>query len=212
MANFSPVPILEGKYEITKSGILRNSKTKHVIKPVPNSNYRLHLHGKFVRFSRAFLLFNTFGGGGGFLPVPSFDYRYEISKKGVVRNAKTKKIIKSRKYCNIMIVCLRKNNGKTSFFSVNQLLWEVWGVIPERTSPSPVPVSLSKNAEHYYFPSMRKAAFFLSTKLFYSTHYIRTKFQARLSCIEGWNVRYKVPEERIMRHVSVINGDKDLRR
>lgn len=103
---FLPIPSLNGKYEIDKGGNVRNSKTKKLkVMKAGSTSYHLKIDKRSFWRCRTALLAEVFGNGS-YLPIHSLDCKYEINNHGTVRNAKTKKILKTSKssYHNIPVI------------------------------------------------------------------------------------------------------------
>ena len=150
-------------------------------------------------------------------PIPSLNYRYEVNERGYVRNARTKKRLKRYKYNkggSAYYVKLRKKaDGSVYDISVNQLLFEVHGKIPaESPFRRAQAVTLINGLERRYFPTIQKAAKFLSGRVNRCVSQIRHILAARKTELYGWSVIYHEKEKRIFRSTTLINGDKDLRR
>lgn len=146
-----------------------------------------------------------------YLPIPSAQNKYEIDTRGNVRNAHTKYVLKSSLQNQTPVVHLFID-GKSIARSVRQLLWEVHGIKPTRLHLSPIPVWLFKDGEILYFECMKKAALFLSMKLFYTVKTIVNVMIKRQPEFKGWKIKYCEEEKRIYRSTDQIIGSKYLRR
>ena len=117
-----------------------------------------------------------------FLPIPSLNNLYEIDKRGIVRNAKTKHIIQP--------VVSVKQDGKYISKSVNILLWEVHGIRRKDAYTKNIPVSVQKDNEVYYFESFRQCAKFLSKREKYCITTPLTYLRKRREVIFDWQINY----------------------
>jgi hypothetical protein len=99
---------------------------------------------------------------------------------------------------------------KAMSYSVNQLLWEVFGKVPKRTNKPAITVYLSKDGRNLYFPSIYKAASFLSENLFFTVDAMDKRLRKRQSEIFGWKIFYKEPEKRVIKpyHVKLVREYK----
>ena len=134
-----------------------------------------------------------------FEAIPSLNYKYEIDTRGNVRNAKTKKILKKivRRNKNIKSFTVRVIfNGRRKECSIQQLLWEVHGVVPK------------KGGEMLFFQSLNKAAIFLSERLHYTKQWILNHFTKRIKEFHGWQIFYHIQKKRIFRKVDLILESK----
>lgn len=125
-----------------------------------------------------------------YLPIPSANNRYEICKAGKVRNARTKKLLKPYKN-NVYTLYLKKKCRIKR--TQAQLLWEVHGRLP-KINIHPVPVTLRKDAQAFYFESKNKAAEFLRIHTNYSFDHMRTCLCEEYVLIAGWEVKYHIPK------------------
>lgn len=123
--------------------------------------------------------------------------KYEINKRGQVRNIKTGHILKpyTRKgRVEDKRICLRiEKDNSTRYFSQAGLLWLTHGIIPKRKTYSrlAVPVIVSHGNERYYFDSCNKAAQFLSRREHYAVITIGIHLSKRHEEIFGWRINYQ---------------------
>ncbi len=195
---FYPIPSLENKYEINKKGVVRNAKTKHILKPVSRSGkqFIFSLNGKQVSRNVEVLIAELFDKEGNYLPIPSLNGKYEINKYGIVRNSKTKKRLSPFKRGGESLVVSVKINGKDTHRSIPQLLWEVHGALPKKVwFLPPVAVTIQKGVEHYSFESIKKCAKFLSAKEYYSFSWVCHQLFKRKENIYGWKIFYQRQEQ-----------------
>lgn len=196
---FYPIPSLNGKYEINKKGVVRNAKTKRIIKEDDNC-YSFCINYKRTVISKRRLLAEVFEFGKKdkkFYPIPSLENKYEINEEGVVRNAKTKKRVVGKaneSFCFHL-------NGKRIWRMLQDLMWEVHGVLPQKSSvmKTPIPVQIQKYGEYHCFTSMRQCAKFLAPLIFYSERTIRFLLTKKPEELFGWKIFYKEPEKRIFK-------------
>lgn len=191
---FYPIPSLGGKYEIDENGVVRNAKSKRIHSIIGNS-YSLKKCSKSVTISKRRLMVEVFGNPDEFLPIPSLDGRYEVNKNGVVRNVKSKKIIKhtikqKRKVPLIYIEVTEKQRGGRS---LQQIMWEVWGQLPKNPSliDKAMSVQIQRYGEYYIFNSFRKCAAFLAQKSKYAFSTIKNFLNQRTDKIDEWQIFYK---------------------
>lgn len=123
-----------------------------------------------------------------FKPIPT-NTRYEINKRGEVRNANTKQILKPCHHGGRNVFGLYIGKGKSKTLTIHRLLFETFGEKPQKNS-FPIRVTLKKADAVYEFQSMWSAANFLSKHEYYSLHYFKNKMTNRESEILGWNIQY----------------------
>lgn len=193
---FCPIPSLNGKYEINKKGVVRNAKTKKILKQNKPNSYSLRFGNKQSTHSVARLLAEVFEDKEQYLPIPSLDYKYEISNRGIVRNVRTKRTL--RKFFSKFGTPFFSFKIKGSYTQRNlsQLLWEVHGILPKKISFLPsVEVTIQKGVKHYSFPSITKCAKYLAPIEQYSFSWIRCQLVERRKNIYGWKIFYREPEK-----------------
>lgn len=204
--DWQPIPSLGGKYEMNLRGEVRNAETKRVLKPNPKRKkvtaYQLKFNGKTLYKTKEVLLAETFGNGY-FSPIPSLDYMYEINPHGKIRNAKTKRLVKMFTRGNYDFSRLNIK-GKNYTGSVKKLLWEVYGIIPEKIPRQPVGVTLQKDNFGRFFQNAATAAKFLSPLVYLSVHTVAQYFYKRRKELYGWQVIYHEPEQRIFRDMGEL--------
>ena len=184
--NFLTIPDAPN-YEINSQLICRNKKTGHILK-VFDACYRLYLNGKkMIKRSPKTLRQQAVDAvaNSSFEPIPSLDYRYEIDRRGRVRNVHFKRIVAVK---NGSVKGLFK--GKCTSRAIKDLLWEAHGKILERRF-KPVPVTIENDFGLWNFDSIKTCAQFLAEKFFYSSSWIRSKFRDRPSEIFGYKVTYR---------------------
>ena len=122
---------------------------------------------------------------------------YEINNFGVVRNIKSKHVIKpwtpkDRKHDQQVYLRVERG-GKTKSFHVKGLLYLVHGNASNRHTHARVwlPVVVSKGNQVYYFETCRKAAKFLAPLTNYTAGSLATRFAARVNEIGGWKIVYQ---------------------
>lgn len=195
---FLPIPSLDNKYEIDKKGVVRNAKTKHIIKPRNGTSYYiLSINNNQIWRCREALMAEVFDSEENYLPVPSLNNKYEISRRGILRNAITKK----------RLILYKDSSGNSPFYSVRvngtythrylqQLMWEVHGVLPKVVTFRPaVSVTIQKSGEHFAFDSMTKCAKFLAYKEYYSFSWCNHQLQQHRKEIFGWHIFYRESEK-----------------
>lgn len=156
-------------YEITSRGVCRNKNTGQVLKLVNGSHgskyYSLHVTGQRTCIKRSPKLLRMQAvtatwAKEEFIPIPSLDYKYEISQHGIVRNAQTGRILKLK--LGGKCVNLRDGNGKYISRSVADMLWEAHGKIKARRFRKQ-PCSCENQHGKHFFPHMAACARFLLT-------------------------------------------------
>ena len=206
---FYPIPSLGGKYEIDEKGVVRNARTKRVKKLATGTSYHFWFNKADHWICHDALMAEVFDKPDDFLPIPSLDNKYEINQRGIVRNAKTKKKLTPyiQHKCKMVSLFFEE---KAKSYSVNQLLWEVFGKVPKRTNKPPITVYLSKDGRNLYFSSIYKAAIFLSENLFLTADAMDKRLRKRQSEIHGWKIFYREPDERVIKPYKVFlaRGDK----
>ena len=134
--NFLPIP--GTNYEINGKLVVRNSATKQVIRAWIRKGGRkpmIHLHrGNLPILKRTPETLRRIAVAAHvdvktFEPIHSVGGRYEINNRGVVRNSKTKLILKLHKNAYVLW-----NGEKYVRRTRSDLLWEVHGVLPSKLS------------------------------------------------------------------------------
>ena len=189
--NFLTIPDAPN-YEINSQLICRNKFTKQILTLkhydgrasyflcVKDKNYPIKRNPKTLRCQAVAAAQNDY-----FEPIPSLDYRYEIDRRGRVRNVHFKRIVAVK---NGSVKVLFK--GKCTSRAIKDLLWEAHGKILERRF-KPVPVTIENDFGLWNFDSIKTCAQFLAEKFFYSSSWIRSKFRDRQSEICGYKVTYR---------------------
>ena len=121
-----------------------------------------------------------------FFPIPATDGRYEISRDGIVRNAQTKYILKPINHA----YRLHLADGELLYRSKKQLLWEVFGITPQKFHMRS-PIILCKDNQQFSFPNKSAAAKFLAPKIFFATSTILNWFWRRKTSFCGWHIIYQ---------------------
>ena len=122
-----------------------------------------------------------------FQPIPSTDGKYEISIKGVVRNAHSKQILKRKGHGKCVNLWL--DGRKAIVRCVADLLWEVHGIIVKRRF-CPVPVSAENKHGKFFFSDMKSCARFLAGKIPYSFSKIYRLIFTRKPAVGEWTITY----------------------
>ena len=182
-------------YEINFQGEIRNKTTGNFLQS-NSPKVTLYNNGRCIFRSRKklcrilFAEISTYTLKKDWQPVPSLNCKYELNSDGVLRNAKTKRLLK-RYYPYAYAV---KINGKVVYLSVRSLLWEVHGIIRPST-PKAVPVTVYHNGQRHYFPTKKDTAKFLSSKIFLSVSTINSMLCNRKTDICGWRITYHLPDD-----------------
>lgn len=178
-------------YEINSELICRNKKTGKILKPrIPakytSKVYSLHHPDKPIIRSAATLRRQALSQFASlWVPVPSLDNLYETNRKGQLRHAKTKKILKPRKGAYHSTI-----GGKFFCTSSTQLKWEVFGILPNFSSRVHKPCFVSKDHCRFYFETQKEAIKFIADDTHYTPKYIEEFFLKRLTFIKGWYANY----------------------
>lgn len=188
--NFLPIPDAP-KYEVNSQFIVRNIKTKHVIKPDKFGWVHLYNTGikRAMTYSaecarrKAVAAANT---KTKWYTIPSAP-NYEMTKRGVVRHKVTKntpKLYERNRY----ELSLSKH-GQRVKRSISSLKHEVFGIVPT-TKQTRRPCTIERNGKILHFDTMRAAAKFLVQENSYSLSYFANHFSRRDKIICGWAVTY----------------------
>lgn len=188
--NFLPIPYAPN-YEVNSKFVVRNIKTKHIIKPDKYGGVRLYIDGKPMDCSaqkarRVAVAARFDNKNSTWTTIPSAP-NYEINKHGVVRHKVTKNFPKLDEHNRYdLSLGKRKSRAKRS---VNSLLHEVFGIVPT-TTQTRRPCTITRNGAIYHFDTMADAAKFLARENFYSLSYLREKFSKRVNELFGWKITY----------------------
>lgn len=203
-------------YEINKQLQVRNKRTKYMPKLYYNPTTNSYFHCLFTQNGKRINLTPQAAynqavaaalGEDGFMPIPNYCGRYEINKFGIVRNIKTKRILKQHK-CpggGIWYILLPTADRKkhTRRF-VDSLLAEVFG-IHNKHRQTHQPVILTKGDRRIFFESFATAARFLATQYFYQPGSLAARMKKRKPVIEDWQVTYLNEDNNsYMRHLNRI--------
>ena len=191
LENFLTIPDAP-KYEINSQLICRNKRTGKILKVYYTAGnkpyYFLYLEGNKSTHRRAKTLRRIAVAAvtlDTFAPIPSLGGRYEINRRGKVRNAKTKRILKLQNGREYRLVI----DGKLIWRSVSNLLWEVHGKIPERLCTR-VPCIAENATQKISFPNMSACAGFLAPKVFLGFNTVNCYLNRRKPTIYGWKITY----------------------
>lgn len=187
-------------YQINSKLVVRNKLTGKILTPRPikrkngvAATYYLHGYGVYICRTAESLLRQAKAAQGTFEPIPSLGGRYEINAKGVVRNARTKKVLKVD-HTRHHQASFYGEDGRKFARAIADLLWEVHGIIKPR-GLKPAPVLIDNGHQKFFFESKHAAAKFLAPKLHckwetiaYYMHHLRKPK------IGDWNVTYLTSE------------------
>lgn len=182
-------------YEINSELICRNRRTKKLLKIFRDSkNFRYYsLRRKDISYTikrsprtlrnqaEAAVKYSSFE------PLPSFNGTYEMNQYGILRNSKSKQIIKlnhSGKGYN-----LRTLAGEYTTVSTAALLWESHGIIRKRRF-RPCPCTIERDGQRFSFPHMNACARFLAPMVYFTAGYIAQHLNRRDPVVFGWQVTY----------------------
>lgn len=117
--------------------------------------------------------------------------KYEINRRGDVRNTKTGRILKPIAHGNDKRYSLIIGaNSRQKTFSQKNLLWLVHGIDPER-APHLLPVVISRNGESYSFDTCKQAAQFIADREYYAVCSVTNYFCKRREEVYGWRINYQ---------------------
>lgn len=116
-----------------------------------------------------------------FEPIPSLNNLYEINRRGVVRNAKTKRELQP------FIVFANPKTART----IASLLWEVHGIKPKGQNTRPISVSCTdQKGKTYNFDSCKECARFLAPKTHFPIKTLEDYMTKRKTEIGEWEIGY----------------------
>ena len=194
--NFLTIPVAPN-YEINSQLICRVKATGQVLKLQNDyKNFRYYSlrrpdkRGTIKRSPKALrqLAVEAANPKKTFSPIPSLDYRYEINMRGVVRNAKTKQVLKRKGHGKCIVV--HSGERKYTTRAIADLLWEVHGIIKKRRF-RPVPCSAENHCGKFFFPNLKACARFLAPKLHFSVGWVQQILTRRAASFCGWQFSYK---------------------
>ena len=112
-----------------------------------------------------------------FFPIPSFNYKYEINRRGQIRHVKRKVLLKTK--------FIKAYGGQSAY--VASILAEVFGNYSKYMRKN---VSITKNYHTLHFQSFSAAAKFLAPvcSICYTT--LLKRFSKRVKLIGGWKITY----------------------
>lgn len=178
-------------YEINSQLICRNKKTGHILKKSVRLDgavlYQLTSAPKVVIRSpktlRAQAVATTLKQT--YIPIPSLGGKYEINSSGTVRNAQTKCLLK--KQDNAVLLFFNHQNLRRN---IDELLWEVHGIIKKKRFSRTIPVAAENQHGKHFFPNMNACALFLAPKVFYTVNTVLTYLSSRKDFISDWKITY----------------------
>lgn len=200
--DFLPIPDAPN-YEINSQLIVRNKTTGRILKTRPRYNtVTLCCNKKRFTSTVASIRRKAIAAkeGGSWLPVPSLNNLYELNEKGLLRNARTKHLIKMRRGKIFGV----KINGKKYNVSQKSLLWEVHGILPKKIL-TPISVTVEFNGEKIEFKSLYALSKFLTHKIYRSEQDLRRQFSRRVAEIAGWKITYHLSQD--LTDVTDTGGD-----
>lgn len=181
-------------YEINSELLVRNKKTGKILKSTivdRESSVGVYTpKGNQIRRFVTTLRVQAVAGTNlnVWKPVPSLNGKYELHKIGLLRNALNKKKLrlnKSKCYCVTV-------NGKERRISRQNLLYEVYGVLPKNRR-STIAVKVDFNGTQYHFKSIYAAAKYLATKVYYGFDTLRIYLSKRVGEIGDYKITYFSP-------------------
>lgn len=119
--------------------------------------------------------------------VPSLNDKYEITRDGRLRNARTKRIIKLGNDRYTVTVGLERIEVLK-----DKLLEEVFGVpfVPPKPRARYVPCIVEKGGKSERFNLLGTAAAFIAAETHFSHSYVMAMFKRREPVVFGFNVTY----------------------
>ena len=194
LENFLPIPDAPN-YEINSQLICRNRRTKQILtlQVVPNRRtyYSLRVQGQKHPLKRSPKTLRAQAVEAAnpkpfFEPIHSLGGKYEINPRGVVRNVRTKKIVKKNfRGTGINLYFA----GKYIVRNIADLLWEAHGIISKQRF-RPQPCSAEHSQGKFFFPNMNACARFLAPKLFFCVSRVAHKLNKRVPVIGEWKITY----------------------
>lgn len=181
-------------YEINSQLVMRNRRTKKILAAYTDYKnfkyYSLRVSWRTGTVKRSPKTFRAQAEAatvkGTFKPILSLGGRYEINKHGVVRNARTKRVLKSvRNGKVIKFGC----NSEYSSRAVADLLWEVHGQIIKRRY-RPQPCFIENAHGKIFFPHLRACARYLAPKISYAVLTVASWLGKRREQIAEWKISY----------------------
>lgn len=184
-------------YEINSQLICRNKITGKILKPRVRSKrthyyYNIYLGNPkhAVTRSARTLRANDLAAVtvSSFEPILSLNGKYEINNRGVVRNSRTKHIVKPQRRS----VGLFNDKNVRIRISVAELLWEVHGHKIPSYSSKPIHCTLENKHGKHFFKSLKDAARFLAPKVYLTFNTVCDYLCKRKSTIYGWKISYLI--------------------
>ena len=189
--NFLTIPSAPS-YEINPYLAIRNKRTGQILKPFYNANTRIYQvynseHKLIQRTAERFRAEAVAAVNKDiFLPVPSLNCKYEVNRRGHLRNARTKLLLKKNKNKRGVAYSVYVN-GKGITVGRGSLLLEVFGLKRGFTRQ---PVLLTKGYSKRFFDSIADAARWLALTHFYAPKTISRHFYKRQKVVFEWDVTY----------------------
>lgn len=194
--NFLTIPVAPN-YEINSQLICRVKATGQVLKlQIDYKNFRHYSlrrpdkRGTIKRSPKTLrrLAVEAANPKKNFSPIPSLGYRYEINSRGVVRNAKTKQVLKRKGHGKSVEV----HSGERKYITraIADLLWEAHGIIKKRRF-RPVPCSAENHCGKFFFPNLKACARFLAPKVHFTVSWVHQNLTRRAASFCGWKFSYK---------------------
>ena len=190
--DFLPIPAAPS-YEVNSKFQVRNIKTGRILKPylgyIVIHKFKIRRKVETLR-QQAVTAEKERDKKTQWEEIPGYIGLYEINTRGLVRNVKTKRILKTCQRGKSKSVALFKNDtGKR--FLVSSLLWEVHGKIPRKRYVKTCSVTIRKNGEGRHFLLIKECAEFLSKREKITADYVRKVLGKRIETFRGWQISYR---------------------
>lgn len=181
-------------YEINSELICRNKKSGRILTlkscSKNNRRYSIYLKNQIRSTTRSARVLRAQAvaavSSSTFEPILSLNGKYEINIRGVVRNARTKKIIKPHRRS----IGLFNDNHVRIRISVADLLWETHGGIIPVFDNKPISCAVENNQGKHFFKSLKDAARFLAPKVLFAFNTVSDYLCKRKTEICGWKITY----------------------
>lgn len=188
-------------YEVNSQLLVRNKTTGHILKTQKRIKQKRVMLTKKTK-ERTFVNVKTcrinaveaaMECGSKWIPIPSLNNAYEMSADGLLRNTRTKRIIKLN-FIRGSFFYIIKLNGKKISRAQKTLLWETHGITFKKHN-APIAVTLKKDGRVLHFDSKFQAARFLAKKYHFAVTTMQYYLRDYKAEICGWQVKYHPPED-----------------
>ena len=189
-------------YEINSQFMVRNKKTGRIKKSYYKKNtnsliVKLWVDGRPLWRSVYYLREQAVAAvkdakiksDDWWITVSSLNNLYEINPRGILRNTKTKHVLKKFTVKNYACYHVTINSVRKTV-NVKNLLWEVHGIIPSPSKIKPVSTTIFKNSRGLKFSSLLDTARFLHKFGDKTLTALYKKLRQRVAEIYGWHIIY----------------------